>query len=312
MHALLLAAVIGQFVIPNTPLAREITVEWPELKSVETDWERVNILRGWAWAHTDFVHRKSCGQDTDNRFHIGWPICPPNQDYTPAHFYGQFAHDKGAVWVPECCLGLAALYRSFGYRAEYIALAESFFGPNHHGQVLVEIEHRGRKIIVLQDPTFNISFTDRLTLEPLDYFEIVRRLAKREHTSIRAVGPDYTQMPAWPRVYFPDEFVEGRPEKDLAKNFWPIMDDVSMHEEVNGNILFHSPRTLEKWLRVEAHDSATGQPRGILAYLVDLGYPPDWMYLHLRVKGITKHSRPHVDWQERQAELAGQWKQEQN
>lgn len=302
MHALVLVLMFSQVADsripegsppgqPQTEFARRVAAEIPEWKDADDDWERVGLLRTWAWSNTDFVHQRSVGKEgEDNPFHFGNPENPLTfmRTRNVVDFYNGFRDRGRAVWISECAIGLSWLYHDFGYRAGQLRTGtETYLGANFHAQTLVEIMHRGKPTVVLQDPTFNITLEDRTAPgEPVDYCEFVKRLARREHNRFRVVGPDYTTTAKWPRMYYPDEFVKGRSADEIQRGLWMVLDGVYAVENVNGNMLFHSPRTLDKWLQFEAWDATNGQPK-IIAEITKYGYPPHWLYLHLLRRGFS-------------------------
>jgi hypothetical protein len=184
---ILLAAVLGQFAIPDTPIARRIVAEWPELATAETDFERVNILRRFAWGATTFIDHRSNNEPSDSIFHAGHPQ-PPVQRVsrmTATEFYRQFDDNAHGVFMFECVLGLSKLYQEFGYVSGRVVVGSTNYAGSDlfYAQSIVQIQHAGKTIVVAQDPVFNATWIDVVTREPLDYFEMLSRLARREHES---------------------------------------------------------------------------------------------------------------------------------
>ena len=64
----------------------------------------------------------------------------------------------------------------------------------------MKIRSHGRELLSMQDAYFNLTYVDARDDMPLDYLEMLLRLAKGEHTSIKTVDPDYRQIPSWPKV----------------------------------------------------------------------------------------------------------------
>jgi hypothetical protein len=174
----------------------------------------------------------------------------------------------------------------FGFEA-WAANTGSLEGRGSHVVTLVKIEHRGEQRIIVQDAYFNLTLIDEMTREPLEYLQLVRRLAAREHESIAVHSPDYRDVPQWPATLMPAEDRKGKSAAEIAAGpyFWVMEEAFACEDHPNGMLTFVSPRRLDKFLARRCHDAA-GNEINDLAWLMEQGHPPEILYLFLYPLGF--------------------------
>ncbi|MGE3806486.1 MAG: hypothetical protein AB7K24_17600 [Gemmataceae bacterium] len=92
-----------------------------------------------------------------------------------------FADDLGAVMCQGSAYYLHLNYLEAGYRSYLLGFQSEAYS---HAMVLVEVARPdGTIALIVQDPTFNLSFVDAQGA-PLSIFEIMTRLARRQHQAI--------------------------------------------------------------------------------------------------------------------------------
>jgi hypothetical protein len=305
MNALLLL-VVGQFTIPSDDFSQKVVAEYPDLATVQTDWERVNILRRWAWSHTDYVHHANVADD-NSQWSLGKDADPKQwKRQTAPEYFARFERGEGGVLCGGASFGLRLLYEHFGFRAWNFCNGDKTSGYDGndsrpgHCQTIVQINHLGNTLIVLQDCSFNQCFVDATSGEPIDYFELRRRLVNRDLWSIHVVETDYLSMKGrYPRMYFPAAELKGRTADEIQRLYYPVLDtNYSVETLLDGSLRFTSPRTWAKFLRVRAHDIDTGAPTDFVQWWADNGYGIDhgaqtMLYAHLWTE--TLHCRDGID-----------------
>ena len=276
MHAVLLAAVITQFSIPDTDVARAVVREYPQLATERlTELERIRLIRQFCWSHVP-----SAG--TYNQI---------NQD---GEWNAKSADEQFAVFERTDCGVMcggksqfhAKLLRSFGFKAFWVSCGSAPGEKGHpagHSVTLVELSD-GRQII--SDVTFGMTLADRQTKEPLDFFEILSRLKRREHDSIIVAEDDFAKIPTVSRQVFTPEQLEGRTFDQWLKDC-PSIDEnrFSVEGFGNGRLRVLSVRSLKKFVE----KNFTDQPKRNMDYkgwVVSQGYPPNIMYVFARLLNV--------------------------
>ncbi|HZU35612.1 MAG TPA: hypothetical protein VFA18_06885, partial [Gemmataceae bacterium] len=136
------------------------------------DWSRVCLLRQWAWQHIPWCSR-SLLLDQKPAISLYCRDAP-----------GVFAYllsDSGGVWCGGAAYALAKLYELYGYPAwtyDY-GLPEVMT----HVTTVVRIQLRGQRMLVVQDPTFNLTYTAPNGM-PLDLATLLKQLRSRQAASV--------------------------------------------------------------------------------------------------------------------------------
>jgi hypothetical protein len=148
----------------------------PELLEAADDWTRVNVLRAWASRNIDWCST-SLLLDHDLEFQLYTRSAP--------ELFTAFFEDRGGVWCGGTAYALMRLYQSFGYEAWTLDVGSP--DVMTHVVTLVTIMHEGAPKRVVQDATFNISYSNDHG-DPLDYLEIVALLNRGEDALVHPRG----------------------------------------------------------------------------------------------------------------------------
>lgn len=145
-------------------LKKIIELDYPEINSVKTDeWERVNMLREWVAKNMPWGYRSTIITDTL------W-------DKKIPEIFLILAENNGGINDGGIANALMKLYGLYGY--------ESFIydsGDNKWSRALtiVKIEHNNRSFFVVQDSTFNLTYTHK-NGEPYDLLDLLSLVKKGE------------------------------------------------------------------------------------------------------------------------------------
>lgn len=257
----------------KTILMDAIYDEYPELAhDVHSDFEVVTLLRQWAWSHAKSV----CTADASNLLDQN-----PNRDWLELDATGMFdlfSQDRGGVLCSGTAQALMRLYETFGYNAWIV---DSGRGEMTHQVTVVEIETESGRCRCVQDAYFNVTYIDATTNEPLDYFEMLERLAAARHDSIRIAESEFRQIPTWPATIISKADLNGfQPAWFARASFTALESHYSTQWLQDGSLKLTSPRTYDKF--VNAHCRAEdGSPQWYLKWVSDLGHPVEMVYLFL-------------------------------
>jgi len=264
---LLLVVTLGQFADPDTEFSREVVAAYPRLVAADvTDHERVVMLRQWAWSHTN-----SATVLWDSTVDTWWA----NSD--APEWYARYANGEGGSICGDTAFGLMKLYRYFGYKAWYLG---SCGGSNvGHATTLVEIPYKGSTRRIIQDALYNEEFRDVKVDEPLDYFDMLRRLVDKRHNTIRVCQSDYHQIRPWPKMFVQPQFRVGYTNEQCAANAGLVIDAAATFRELeSGTLEITSPRGWFEQVEKKSINQITGYPEWHLKRIVDNGHPPTMLY----------------------------------
>jgi len=158
-------------------LEKSIAATYPQINDPQLSaWEKVNLLRRWAYQQTDVPLKQQCLFD--------------NQDLrtkTAAEILSGFQQDKAGVWCGGSAIFLMKLYEQYGFKAYALNMGKPSVSQSFtHVLVLVKIPHNGEEKLVVQDGYFNTTYT-HLDGSPLDYFELISFLKNRQEDKIKVV-----------------------------------------------------------------------------------------------------------------------------
>ncbi len=223
---------------------------YPQLDDPElSDFERVVLLRRWVAEIVD----KSDREGLLDRPSQNNPYAADFFYYTrdAPDIFAAFMADRGGVWCRGTSYALEKLYGLFGYRAFSIGIGAR--GTRFtHVFTLVEIEHKGQRILTVQDADQNLTYVGDDD-QPLDYFKILDLLQHRRHKDI---------------VEFSVETTRDRLEFDES-----------------GNITKYRKPVL--WEKTSDWFLA-----GLAPFFEEYGYPQDVRYMHLFFAGFASGSPP--------------------
>ena len=232
-------------------LKERIEREVPALNGRIGDFEKVNLLREWAYTNIDFSSKKALiEQDEGSQFF-------KQNIYL---LFSAFSEDRGGVWCHGAAHVLMKLYFAYGFKASTLDSGKP--GVMTHVVTLVQINHDGRQRTVIQDPTFNLTYVDS-DGAPYDYNEFLGVLMKRRHTKIKVLQ-GHSQSHDF--LLHPDD-LKREYSQFISKDSKPslIME--------NGIQKYKSELTLLRFKQTLGSRINT--------FLVKMGYPSDPIYLFL-------------------------------
>ena len=161
--------------VSTEKLKERIDKDLPALNEHISDFEKVNLLREWAYANIDISSTKALlAQDNNYLFNS-------NNGYL---LFSAFSEDRGGVWCYGAAIALMRLYIAYGFNASILDYGK--LGVMTHVVTLVKINHDRRQRMVIQDATFNLTYVDPDGV-PYDYHEFVKVLKKRQRDKIRVL-----------------------------------------------------------------------------------------------------------------------------
>jgi len=271
-------------------LRRRVFAEYPRLDpqhpqhATLSEWDRVCMLRDFSYRHTNYANQVNGesyrrGKEEVERLygHVG----------TLEEIYTFFEHDGGGVVCGHAALVLERLYREFGYEAWRVGVG--FSPPTENGgsfthmQTLVRIADgdggERRDIVVLQDPSINVGYVDAESRRPLDYFELLHRLVRREADTVVEGGAvaDAATRRDPVTIAFADE-TSVREMAEFASS-WNVGPDSTWEDLGGGKWKWTGPRSPETFDR--------SGDRWWKLQIAAEGLPPDLLYLHLFFRSIN-------------------------
>jgi hypothetical protein len=143
--------------------------------------------------------------------------------FDAAAFYPQFRNDR----MPAAC-GITSFFyikllQAFGFRAyQYsFGFTDAPYERFVHSVALVEIDFRGARRLVVQDPYLNLTYRTR-NGEPMDFFELLSALRQRAYERIAMDAASLTTLLLVndPALYFPhlNETCRGLMAAALARD----------------------------------------------------------------------------------------------
>jgi hypothetical protein len=242
-------------------LKKRIEKDVPALKGSISDFEKVNLLRDWAYSNIDFSSEKAllCG-DKQFRFYEK-DVCS---------IFSAFDADKGGEWCGGAAFALMKLYDAYGFKAH----ASGSGDPNvmTHAFTIVRINYKGSPLFIIEDATFNITYVDP-DGAPYDYRELYSVLQQRRRDMIRIV---HGKNNVKDLLMHPDD-----KKADLDHYILKGSEPASI--KANGFLKYKAEVSLTGFYKI------FGQR--IKKYLVGKGYPADPIYLFLIGPDL-----PPADW----------------
>lgn len=154
-------------------LLKELIIRDTSLRTDElTEWEMTNRIRDWAYANIAWS-TQSYLLDRNPSFDFYSRSAP--------EIFAAFLSDGGGVWCGGAAHALMKLYRLFGFPASTLQYGRS--DVMDHVVTLVRITYRGRQKTVIQDPTFNLTYTTASGV-PYDYFDLLSALNRGDHAGV--------------------------------------------------------------------------------------------------------------------------------
>jgi len=261
-------------------LRQRILKSYPQLGEPQLDdFTTACLLRQWAWSHVNHAAGPANIVDVD-------PEIPWHELTAPAIFE-LYRLDRGGSFCGGTAHALRKLYEMYGYQAWTVN--SGLAGPEAatHVTTLVKIRADRRDLLSMQDAYFNLTYADTRTKAPLDYLEMLGRLAHGEHDTIETREPDFKKIPQWPKVILAAADRGTATPKSFAKAAFSVLEsNYTFEERTDGAWIYVSPRTAGKFLEDQCH-YPDGRPRWYLEWLVAQGHPENILYLYLYPFGVA-------------------------
>ncbi len=160
----------GYPLVADEILQRLVVQQFPDLNSDRaSDWEKVKMIRQWAYENSDLA-----GSDSIKLDH------QPEFDFFNRRAIGIFAayfKDRGGAYCGGTSIALSRLFDVFGFEAHTMSLGFPGREDLTHTVTLVDISHDGAPLTVIQDAYINLTYVD-LDDEPTDLYVLAQRLAE--------------------------------------------------------------------------------------------------------------------------------------
>lgn len=160
------------------------------------EWKNINSIREWVSTHTPSSSDSLAIQGKLWR-------------NSPYEIYLRFLLQQGGVNCAGYSYALMKLYKEFGYRT--FSYHSGHLDRFNHVITLVEIFYKGKKRLVIQDATFDVTYTDN-NMEPYDFFVFLAALEKKQYESIHIIQSDSP-----PHIYMCDLSQSQNCRKDSMK-----------------------------------------------------------------------------------------------
>jgi hypothetical protein len=252
-------------------LKQSVATAIPEINNPNiSDWEKVNLLRRWAYQNSDLTMAKGCLIDS-----------PDLRPKSAAEIFSSFQKDEGGVWCAGMSIFLMKLYEQYGFESYALNMgkpsaADTLIMGNPpvgssitHVLVLVKIPHKGRNLLVVQDGYLNNTYT-HLDGSPLDYFELIKLLKNRQENKIKVVRDQGASR---------DNLLCS---KQIPPQIWEVSTKQLQCEQIPGKQTYKCKHGLT--LDLLARYSPL--QKEINRFFPAEGYPPNLLFLFLYPLGI--------------------------
>lgn len=188
MKKYLILALIGAILIlpaaatvqDDIIIRQMVATDKPAILMAANDWEKVNILRQWAYEHLTL----SMNLTYELSYQPGYSQMDALQMFTP------HIKREASAWCAGMASALMRLYEAHGYKAYYYAGGNKTLGYSH-AIVLVDINYQGVPILVSEDPYFNLVITRR-DGSPLPFPEFISKAQGNDFSDISLIEGEIT------------------------------------------------------------------------------------------------------------------------
>lgn len=154
-------------------LREQINNDLPALNEHISDFEKVNLLREWAYSNITASSSSALLAREKNYLF----------NYSQVHsLFSAFSEGKGGAWCYGAAIALMRVYNAYGFNASILDYGK--IGIMTHVVTLVKINHDNGQRTVIQDATFNLTYVDPVGA-PYDYHEFVQVLKERRSDKVR-------------------------------------------------------------------------------------------------------------------------------
>jgi len=273
-------ALLGAELAIEEALRERILKSYPQLGERQLDdFTRVGLLRQWAWSHVNHAAGPANIVDVDPE--IPW------HELSAAAIFELYRSDRGGSYCGGTAHALRKLYEMYGYQAWTVNSGNAGPEAATHVTTLVKIRADRPDVLSMQDAYFNLTYVDADSKAPLDYVEMLGRLADGKHDTIETREPDFEKIPQWPKVIVAAADRGTATPKSFAKAAFSVLEsNYTFEERADGAWIYVSPRTAGKFLEDQCH-YPDGRPRWYLKWLVAQGHPENILYLYLYPFGVA-------------------------
>lgn len=235
------------FEVPDNTegLHERIIADRPDLMTATNDYERIDVLREWAWAATPYVGR---GVDSPNM--LG-PVSHPNWYSMNAVDRYELFKGTGGVICGGCSDSFAKLCSYYGWEGHYINHGSGL--PTTHAQTCVKLwdEDEAKFVYAVEDACYNTELeTVNSKGKPVDYFVMLQMLMDGDHTNLRIHESPWEEAPQYPRVNcHPDDYIlyNNNPDQHCRSNSVTLEGNYEYSVTKCNTHVFVSPRTAWKF-----------------------------------------------------------------
>jgi len=227
-------------------LENVIASEYPEINNQNiTDWEKVNILRDWAYEHTDYPN---VSIQTSGKILNAIPESHFYQKEAP-EIYSIYLNDQGAVVCSGSAYSLERLYEMYGYKSYFVNLGDPIVAnQTSHAITLVQINHNGKPLLSVEDAYFDYTIVDK-EKNPIDFFEIVKLLRNERFSDIEVqYGTkkpcDVINNKSEANAFIQNSKIVANPLSDYN---WTVLQNNSTVELPDGLVKMKIQKDLEKY-----------------------------------------------------------------
>lgn len=175
------------------------------LKTLPSDLDKTTFLRTYAGELIDIGYL----DDETKRFHQSIDL----ESLNVGEFYRLFKDDRTAAECGITSYFYIKLLQTFGFKAYQYSFGfkEKPYERFIHSVALVEIDFKGTRRLIVQDPYLNLTYRDA-DGAPFDFFELLATIKRREYQRIETDSPPLTTF-----LLVPDPLVYYRHLDDSCK-----------------------------------------------------------------------------------------------
>ena len=163
-------------IVATGPFVARLLAEIPALSDpTANDFERVNALREWAYAHIPLALSADVLLDTLEPDYMSWPL---------ERLFQTFKRDAGALWAYGTATVFSRICHQMGYPAATLHFGDLESPQNHHVSI-VKVDIDGAPRFIVEDAYFNFVLTNSEG-RALDWREVVQLLRDRRSADILA------------------------------------------------------------------------------------------------------------------------------
>lgn len=220
------------------------------------DWQKVNILRQWAYENAD-VASNSCLLQNNPSFKF--------YSKSATELFEVFAQDKGGVWCAGKAFALMRLYQYYGFDSYVLSYGKN--GLITHAVTLVKINHQGKDILAVEDSYFNLAYANRDN-SPLDYFQLIKLLKNKREDKIKVIQDS--------KGKYHDFILCPNDNNKLIDSY-----SLKGHEPIQCQLLPDGRRKCRYGVSLEEFSQNSKLTLPTNNFLAQNGYPPNLIYLFL-------------------------------